>query len=122
MVKFKLFGLAALVVALVLGTSVGAFTKADPKYTIKEVMKAAHKDGLLKKVTGGTADATEKKTLLELYTALSENKPSKGDEKVWKEKTAAIVEAAKAVVDDKKDAGKNLAKTVNCKGCHEVFK
>jgi hypothetical protein len=124
MIKFKLAGLAALVGALLIGAGVFALADEKPKYTIKEVMKKAHdKDvGILNKVKGGTASADEKKTLLELYTALSMNKPPKGEEAAWKEKTKTIVDAAKAVVDDKKDAAKDLAKATNCGACHKAFK
>ena len=43
----------------------------------------------------GEASAEEKKQLVELYEALAANKPPKGDEASWKEKTAALVAAAK---------------------------
>ena len=42
-------------------------TKDKAKHTIKEVMKIAHKDGLLKKVTKGEASKDEQKQLVELY-------------------------------------------------------
>jgi hypothetical protein len=118
--------LAALFLSVV---SVGAYsaanTKDDPKYTIKDVMKAAHgKDGLKGKVSSGKASQEEKDKLVELYVALAANKPSKGDVAVWKEKTDPIVVAAKAIAADK-DAPKAIAdlnKATMCKSCHEVFK
>ena len=33
-----------------------------------------------------------------------------------------MVKAAKAVLDDKKDAGKALAMTVKCMACHELHR
>ncbi len=89
---------------------------ADPKYTIKEVMKTAHKDKLLQKVVGGDASDAEKKMLCELYEALAANKPPKGDLDSWKEKTSAIVDACKSG-----DAAA-LKKAVNCAACHKAHK
>lgn len=89
---------------------------AKPKYTIKQVMKEAHKDGLLKKVLGGDASDAEKEKLCELYVALAANKCPKGDAADWKEKTETIVKACKA--------GDNAAlKTAtNCGACHKEHK
>jgi mono/diheme cytochrome c family protein len=92
-----------------------------PKYTIKEVMKKAHKDGLLKKVASGKADEDDRKDLLELYTALAMNTPPKGDAGDWKTRTATIVNAAKKAVADPK-AARALVKATNCAGCHKLHK
>jgi hypothetical protein len=93
-----------------------------PKYDISEVMQKAHKGGLLKKVTGGNASAEEKTQLLEYYTALSQNKPPKGDEKEFKKRTDPIVAAAKEVVAGKEGAEAKLSKAVNCKDCHAAHR
>jgi len=93
-----------------------------PKYTIKEVMKTAHKEGLLKKVTSGKASDEDKKELLELYTALSQNKPPKGEIDDWKVKTKAIVKANKEIIADEKAGIKDLTKATKCQACHEVHK
>jgi hypothetical protein len=125
MKTFKLLalGVATLGFLAVLGATALAFKAEDkPKYTIKEVMKAAHKDGLKDKVVKGEASKEEKQMLLDLYTALSQNTPKKGDAKEWKDATTPIVEAAKAVVEDKDGAGKKLNMAVNCKNCHTKFK
>src|SRR5262245_21228192 len=76
--------------------------KDEPKFTIKEVMEKAHKDGLLKKVVGGKADADEKKELAELYASLAKNKPPKGDPKAFKKMADTIAAAAKKVAEDDK--------------------
>jgi hypothetical protein len=118
-----------LLAALFLGAvSLGAYRAVEekdaPKYTIKEVMKAAHKDGLKGKVASGKATQEEKDKLVELYAALAANKPEKGDVAVWKEKTTPIVVAAKAIAADK-DTPKaimDLNKATACKACHDVFK
>jgi hypothetical protein len=113
-------GAALLGVALGAGTFQAAEAKKPkkPKYTIKQVMETAHKEKLLNKVADGKADKDEKKELLELYVALSQNKPPKGTLKDWKKRTGAMVAAAKAVVAGKKGAEKKLGATVDCMACH----
>jgi hypothetical protein len=93
-----------------------------PKFTIKAVMKEAHKSGLYKKVAEGRADKEEKEKLVTLYEALPKNKPPMGDEKEWKKKTEEMLAAAKGCLKDEKGAGAKLAKLVNCKTCHAAFK
>jgi hypothetical protein len=111
-------------VALLAGT--GLFGAADekPKYTIKEVMKKAHSGDpkLCAKVAGGKASKEEKEELVTLYTALTGNKPPRGDEGDWKERTQALVTAAKACLADDKEGPGKLKKAVDCKGCHELHK
>jgi hypothetical protein len=102
--------------------SSGAQEGAKPKYTIKEVMKTAHKGGLMKKVAEGKASADEKKQLLEFYEALAANKPPKGDEAEWKVKTSAILAAARAAAEGDEAAGKKLNDTVKCMDCHQAHK
>ena len=97
-------------------TIVKSADAAEPKYTIKQVMGEAHKNKLRDKVTSGNASDDEKAKLVELYVALSQNKPKKGSEESWKEKTDAIVAAVKA-----SDWGA-LNKATNCGGCHRVHK
>jgi len=121
----KYFLLAALTCSLVGGVGYRAEEKKGekPKYTIKQVMKMAHgKDGLRNKVTEGTATKEEKEKLLELYTALSQNKPPKGDEKDWQERTAKLVKAAKDVVAGKAAGIKELPQPADCMGCHSMHR
>jgi hypothetical protein len=98
--------------------------KDKPKYTIKEVMKKAHAgpDALLKKVQKGDASKEEMKELVAMYKALEVNKPPKGEEADWKKKTKALVDAANATADKKKDAEKLLKDATNCKSCHDQHK
>jgi len=96
--------------------------KDKPKYTIKEVMKIAHKEKLLDKVAKGDASDAEKKQLVDLYTALGMNKPPKGEAKDFTEKVKPLIEAAKDVVAGKEGAGKDLKKAVQCKACHDIYK
>lgn len=110
--KLLLFGLTVSAVVV----SYALVQAAEPKYTIKEVMAKAHKEGLLKKVTGGTATDAEKKQLCELYEALAANKPPKGGEDAWKTKTDAIVAACK------KGDNAALARATNCMACHSAHR
>lgn len=114
----------ALAVTLAVLWSSGRSLSADPKYTIKEVMKLAHvgKPPLCGKVVQGKATDAEKKQLLELYEALAANKPPCGDLKDWEQRTKALVEAAKALVANDKDAIAKYKKALNCAACHKEHK
>jgi hypothetical protein len=123
-----------IVVIVIAGLAVGGLAGArtflgakeakekKPKYSIREVMKQAHKNKLMQKVAGGGATMSEKEKLLGLYIALSEGKPPRGDAKDWKLRCDAIVKAARAVVKGEDGAEARLKKTVNCMGCHEKHK
>jgi hypothetical protein len=97
--------------------------KEEPKYKIKEVMKKAMAGGLCKKCATGKGTDEDKKELVELFVALHANTPPKGEKEEWAKITKSFVDAAKAILDGKdEDAGKKLAKLVNCKECHGMFK
>jgi hypothetical protein len=117
-----LCSMMAIAGTLALGALAADDADADkPKYSIKDVMKEAHKGdaALLKKVAAGDASAEEKKQLLELYQALAKNEPPKGDAASWKEKTDALVAAT---VKGDADAPKKLKAASNCGACHKVHK
>lgn len=88
---------------------------AEPKMTIKEVMKL-HKEGLHKKFQEGTATKEEAAKLLAAYEEMAKNKPPKGDDASWKSLNDALIAATKA---GDKDAFK---KAVGCAGCHGPHK
>ena len=88
---------------------------AEPKMTIKEVMKL-HKEGLHKKFQDGSATKEEAAKLLAAYEEMAKNKPPKGDEGSWKSLNDALIAATKA---GDKNAFK---KAVDCKGCHGPHK
>jgi hypothetical protein len=119
--KFVLLS-AALGLAVLASMGISAAEKANAEYTIKQVMAKAHKEKLLNKVTEGNANAEEKAQLLELYSAMTKAKPPKGDEASWKEKTDALVAAAKAAVDGDADAAAKLKAASNCAACHKAHK
>src|SRR5262249_18017147 len=125
---FRLFVLAAFVLAVAgLGTYQAGF-QDKPKYTIVDVMQTAprppekDKPNLLKTVSDGKASKEQKEKLLELYTALGQNKPPKGDAKSWKEKTDALVSAVKSVIANENGAADKLKKATTCMACHDVHK
>jgi hypothetical protein len=114
----KVFALVGLVLGC-LGLAAVAEEEQKAKYTIKQVMKKAMAptgDKLCAKVCSGSASDDEKKELVELFTALSLNKPPKGDAATWKAKTTALLEAAKA------GDGAKLKAAANCGACHGVHK
>src|SRR5581483_6251475 len=92
------------------------------KYKSSEVMQKAMKGGLCGKVAGGKASDEEKKQLVELFTALSQNTPPKGEAASWKEKTGALVAAAKAAAAGDAKAGAALKSAANCAACHKAHK
>jgi Na+-translocating ferredoxin:NAD+ oxidoreductase RnfG subunit len=107
----------ALFTLLLAGMSALVYADDKPKYTIKEVMKNVMAKGKLKdKFVDGKATDAEKKELVEYLTALGQNKPPKGDDASWKEKTGALLAAAKDGSADK------LKDAANCAGCHNAHK
>lgn len=114
----KLF-VAACVLGLLTAVVVGVQAEAA-KISIKNVMKTCMKGGLLKKVIDGNATDAEKAKLVEQFEALTADKPPKGDEASWKDKTAALLAGAQDAA-----AGKGVDKlkaASNCKACHSVHK
>jgi hypothetical protein len=118
-------GAAALLTVVFAGMTVLGAGDEKPKYDIEAIMDKAHgekNDKILRKVLDGKASDAEKKELLELYTELGKNKPPKGSENSWKDKTKALVAASQEVVDGKGTGVANLKKASSCGGCHKVHK
>jgi hypothetical protein len=97
-------------------------TKAEPRASIKEVMKEAHTSGLFKRVAAGAGDRRDAERLLELYTELARHNPPAGKPEKWREVTDKMVKAAQAAVDGDEQAGKMLKKAVTCGLCHQRHK
>jgi hypothetical protein len=95
---------------------------AKPKHSVKEVMADAHKSKLVNKVQDGQASKEEKEKLLGLYISLYENKPPKGDQASWNEKTGALVVAGAKVVLGQDGAAESLKAAANCGACHKAHK
>jgi hypothetical protein len=118
------FGVAALAVVVFAGVTVFGAADEAPKYDIETIMKKAHdkSSGIYQKAVANKASDAEKKELVELYTELGKNKPPKGDAKSWKDKTTALVSAAKEVADGKDAGVADLKKAANCMSCHRAHK
>ncbi len=110
--------LSVLVVGVVLAQD------PSPAPPLKEIMTRAHKPpaNLLRKVAQGKASAEETKQLLDLYKALAQNKPPKGDAQAWADRTSLLVAAAQAAVDGEADASQKLKNMSNCQACHSAHK
>jgi hypothetical protein len=108
--------LASTIGLLAMVVLVGAQAAQDSKYTTKEVMQKAMKGGLLEKVKKGKASDDEKKLLVDMFTALHDNTPPKGEAESWKKKTDALIAAAKS------GEAKALTAAANCGACHKEFK
>ncbi len=93
-----------------------------PQHTIKEVMKQAHKGGLLKKVLAGKGRHKDAMELIDFYASLADNQPPEGDAGSWKAKTDALIIAAARVSVKRKDGIAKLKAATNCKACHKVHK
>jgi hypothetical protein len=121
--RFVAAGLCTALVLVLLAGSPQAGEKEKPRYTIKQVMKLAHdKDGVLEKVLSGKATDEQKKQLTELYVALAQNAPPRGDKEDWGEATKRVVAAARAAAAGDPDAPKLLRAATNCRVCHVRFK
>ena len=110
----------AIVPALVAAGVLMGMAQDAPK-SIKDVM-AAHKgkDSMVNKIIEGKGSEEDIKKLVTLYEFLATQKPPMGDEAGWKEKTGALVSAAKEVAEKKPTD--NLKKASNCKACHDVHR
>src|SRR5687768_10995968 len=109
-----------IIASVVVGLAWIGVTTAQEKPAIKEVMQIAMKGGLTKKVASGQASEEEKKKLAGLFAALHENKPPKGEQSSWDEKTKLLVDASNDVLAGKAGAGEALQKAANCMGCHSA--
>lgn len=113
----------ALTVAALLvgGQADGGGKSKEPKYKISEVMKQGMKGGLCKKVAEGNATAAEKQTLIEMFEALHQSKPPRGNQAQWERRTKALLDAARKAATDE-SAGPALQKLANCMACHSQHK
>jgi len=116
--------LPALALAAI-ATSIGfAVEETNP---IKDAMKFAHKapqgeKKLSDKIIDGTAPEADVKKTLDLYKAMVDTKPPKGDQADYKAKVEKLIVATQEVVDKKPDALLHYKDAVNCKACHSEHK
>jgi hypothetical protein len=94
---------------------------------IKDAMKFAHKapqgeKKLSDKIIDGSAPEADVKKTLDLYKAMVDTKPPKGEQAAFKEKVQKLIAATEDVVEKKPDAAAHYKEAVNCKACHSEHK
>ena len=104
-----------------------AFAADDEFKAIEDAMKFAHKapKGTPKvsdKIIDGTVSEDDLKKTLELYKAMVDTKPPKGEAAAFKDKVAKLITATEDVVAKKDGAGAAYKQAVNCKACHSDHK
>src|SRR3954452_10690179 len=109
--------------ALILALLAGGIAFAEEDNAIKQAMKFAHKapqgeKKLNEKIAEGTASDADMKKALEMYKAMADTKPPKGDQAAFKEKVAKLVSATQELVDKKQEGVAHYKEAVNCKACH----
>ena len=122
--------LLPIVIASIAFTSVLTWTSraADAEFKpIEDAMKFAHKapkgtPKLSDKIIDGTVSDEDLKKTLELYKAMADTKPPKGDPAAFKEKVAKLIGATEDVVAKKEGAGATYKQAANCKACHSEHK
>ena len=96
---------------------------AEDTNPIKEAMKYAHKapkgeKKICEKISEGTASDDEVKKTLDLYKAIGDTKPPKGEAAAFKEKLAKLITATEEVAAKKPDGALHYKEAANCKACH----
>jgi hypothetical protein len=104
-----------------------SFAIAEETNPIKDAMKFAHKapqgeKKLSDKIIDGTAPEADVQKTLDLYKAMLDTKPPKGDQVAFKEKVGKLIAATQEVLDKKPDAAAHYKEAVNCKACHSEHK
>ena len=115
------------VLALTVTLALSAYA-LDAKYQpIADAMKYAHKapkgeKKVSDRIIEGTASEEEIKKTLELYKAMANTEPPKGDPAAFKEKVAKLIGATEDVLAKKEGATAHYKEAVDCKACHKDFK
>ncbi len=112
---------------LTLSALAASFAFAEEETAIEKAMKFAHKapkgeKKLNEKIVEGTADEADVKKALELYKAMADVKPPKGEAADFKAKTLKLITATEEVIEKKPDAAAHYKEAVNCKACHSEHK
>jgi hypothetical protein len=110
--------------ALTLTLALSAYALDAKFQPIADAMKYAHKapkgeKRISDKIIEGTASDEEMKKTLELYKAMADIDPPKGDAADFKERVAKMVSATEDVIAKKDGAPAAYKQAVNCKDCHD---
>jgi len=113
--------------ALAVTVLVASFAFADEPTATEKAMKFAHKapkgeKKLNEKIVEGTADEADVKKALELYKAMVDDKPPKGEAADFKAKTLKLIAATEEVVAKNPAGVAHYKDAVNCKACHSEHK
>jgi hypothetical protein len=117
----------ALSLGLIAALSMSA-AALDAKYQpIADAMKFAHKapkgeKKVSDKILDGTVSDEDLKKTLDLYKAMADTPPPKGDAAAFKEKVAKLISATEDVIAKKDGAVAEYKEAVNCKSCHMDFR
>jgi len=116
-----------LLTALTVTTLASSFAFAEDPNPIELAMKFAHKapkgeKKLNEKIVEGTASDDDVKKSLDLYKAMVDTKPPKGEAADFKVKVVKLIAATEDVVAKKPDAVAHYKDAVNCKACHSEHK
>jgi hypothetical protein len=113
------------VALLVLALALPAFAEEDN--AIKKAMQFAHKapqgeKKLNEKIAEGTATEAEIQKALDLYKAMADTKPPRGDQAAFQEKVGKVIVATEELVAKKSDGVAHYKEAINCKACHSDHK
>lgn len=96
---------------------------AEMSLDIKQVMAQHKKDGLLDKVLNESSDEADRRKLVELYEFLVTAPPLKGDAKSWRQRTNALLNAARKMVQSQDETTLlGLKNASNCRACHSMHR
>jgi len=100
---------------------------AEGENPIKQAMVFAHKaprgeKKLNEKIAEGTASEADVKKALELYKAMADAKPPKGEAAAFKVKTNKLIAATEEVIAKKPDGVEHYKTAVDCRSCHNDFR
>ena len=100
---------------------------AEDDNPIKQAMVFAHKaprgeKKLNEKIVEGTAADADIKKALDLYKAMADTKPPKGEPAAFKEKVGKLIAATEEVVAKKAEGVEHYKTAVDCKACHSDFR
>ena len=100
---------------------------AEETNPIKQAMDFAHKapkgePKVSDKIIDGSAPEADIKKTLDLYKAMVDTKPPKGDQADYKARVVKLIAATEEVIAKKPDAAAHYKEAVNCKACHSEHK
>ena len=121
MSRLSMLALAFVFVAIPVSRNLAA-EEAKSKTSEVMVKYFKGKESPVQHAIAGTADDATLKAMVEAFLTLNGEKPPQGDVEVWKKKTTALSDAAKALQEKKLGAADAFKEAADCKACHSVFR